>query len=144
MASFPDYYSVLGPSLLSGYTTTPLTLLTHPHRRRSLRYTRPFTSPSPSPPLRRLTFDALASQDQIKTAYKRKSLLCHPDRVPAGPGSEIKRKAATTEFQAVADAYYTLSDTGELNLTLSDFTPEAGRYASQEEGSSALLSTSHH
>lgn len=28
-----------------------------------------------------------------------KSLISHPDRVPAGPGSEIRRKAATVEFQ---------------------------------------------
>lgn len=53
-----------------------------------------------------------ATPDQIKTAYRKKSLLCHPDRVPAGPGSEQKRKIATQQFQSVADAYYTLSDTG--------------------------------
>ncbi|KAL8283656.1 hypothetical protein RQP46_005451 [Phenoliferia psychrophenolica] len=51
-----------------------------------------------------------ATPDQIKTAYKKKSLLTHPDRIPAGPGSDVRRKAATIEFQAVNDAYYTLSD----------------------------------
>lgn len=52
-----------------------------------------------------------ATYDQIKTAYKRKSLQCHPDRIPAGePGADAKRKKATIEFQAVSDAYYTLSD----------------------------------
>ncbi|GAA5877260.1 hypothetical protein JCM16303_006218 [Sporobolomyces ruberrimus] len=51
-----------------------------------------------------------ATPDQIKTAYKRKSLLCHPDRIPAGPANDARRKTATSEFQAVADAYYTLSD----------------------------------
>ncbi|KAM0755974.1 DnaJ-domain-containing protein [Meredithblackwellia eburnea MCA 4105] len=51
-----------------------------------------------------------ATPDQIKTAYKRKSLQTHPDRVPAGPGSDARRRAATLEFQAVSDAYYTLSD----------------------------------
>ncbi|GAA6001861.1 hypothetical protein JCM10207_002355 [Rhodosporidiobolus poonsookiae] len=67
MASFPDYYSILGV-------------------------------PSDATP------------DQIKTAYKRRSLQTHPDRIPATPGNEARRKAATVEFQAVADAHYTLSD----------------------------------
>ncbi|BGP04844.1 putative J domain-containing protein C63.13 [Rhodotorula toruloides] len=51
-----------------------------------------------------------ATFDQIKTAYKRKSLQCHPDRVPPGPSNDARRRAATVEFQAVADAHYTLSD----------------------------------
>ncbi|GJN91620.1 hypothetical protein Rhopal_004643-T1 [Rhodotorula paludigena] len=67
MASFPDYYSILG-------------------------------------------ITENASYDQIKTAYKRASLRCHPDRVPPGPQNDAKRKAATVEFQAVADAHFTLSD----------------------------------
>lgn len=45
-------------------------------------------------------------------ADKKKSLLTHPDRVQQGPGVEIRRKQATIEFQAVADAFYTLSDPG--------------------------------
>ncbi|GAA5850177.1 hypothetical protein JCM8547_001031 [Rhodosporidiobolus lusitaniae] len=53
-----------------------------------------------------------ATPDQIKTAYKRRSLQTHPDRIPSTPGNEARRKAATTEFQAVADAHYTLSDPG--------------------------------
>lgn len=51
-----------------------------------------------------------ASFEQIKTAYKRKSLQCHPDRVPAGAANDARRRAATVEFQAVADAYFELSD----------------------------------
>ncbi|GAA5832145.1 hypothetical protein JCM11251_004254 [Rhodosporidiobolus azoricus] len=51
-----------------------------------------------------------ATPDQIKTAYKRRSLQTHPDRIPSTPGNEQRRKAATIEFQAVADAHYTLSD----------------------------------
>ncbi|GAA6032715.1 hypothetical protein JCM8097_000756 [Rhodosporidiobolus ruineniae] len=51
-----------------------------------------------------------ATPDQIKTAYKRRSLQTHPDRIPSTPGNEARRKAATVEFQAVADAHYTLSD----------------------------------
>ncbi|KPV78490.1 uncharacterized protein RHOBADRAFT_31143 [Rhodotorula graminis WP1] len=51
-----------------------------------------------------------ATFDQIKTAYKRASLRCHPDRIPAGPANDQRRKAATAEFQSVADAFYTLSE----------------------------------
>ncbi|GAA5980565.1 hypothetical protein JCM10908_001691 [Rhodotorula pacifica] len=67
MASFPDYYAILG-------------------------------------------IDDSASFDQIKTAYKRKSLRCHPDRIPSGTANDARRRAATVEFQAVADAYFELSD----------------------------------
>jgi curved DNA-binding protein CbpA len=50
-----------------------------------------------------------------------RSLISHPDRVPAGEGAEVRRKAATIEFQAVADAYYTLSDVCTNLLLLSQY-----------------------
>ncbi|KAF8349940.1 DnaJ domain-containing protein [Amanita rubescens] len=49
-----------------------------------------------------------ASQDEIRQAYKRESLKTHPDRLAKAPAEE--RKAATERFQAIADAYYVLSD----------------------------------
>ncbi|KAF8832466.1 hypothetical protein HHX47_DHR1001396 [Lentinula edodes] len=49
-----------------------------------------------------------ASQDDVRTAYKKESLRTHPDRlVNASPA---QKKLATERFQAVADAYYMLSD----------------------------------
>jgi len=49
-----------------------------------------------------------ATQDEIRTAYKKESLRTHPDRlVNASPA---EKKTATECFQAVADAYYVLSD----------------------------------
>lgn len=49
-----------------------------------------------------------ASQDEIRQAYKKESLRTHPDRlVNATPAEKQK---ATEKFQAVADAYYVLSD----------------------------------
>ncbi|KAH7880576.1 DnaJ-domain-containing protein [Lentinula edodes] len=49
-----------------------------------------------------------ASQDDVRTAYKKESLRTHPDRlVKASPA---QKKLATERFQAVADAYYMLSD----------------------------------
>ncbi|KAJ6092925.1 hypothetical protein N7486_008214 [Penicillium sp. IBT 16267x] len=50
-----------------------------------------------------------ATQQQIRTAYKRESLKCHPDRVPA---DSPERPARTRKFQEINDAYYTLSDPG--------------------------------
>ncbi|KAJ7751226.1 DnaJ domain-containing protein [Mycena maculata] len=49
-----------------------------------------------------------ASQDEIRTAYKKESLRTHPDRIANASAQEKKR--ATEKFQAVADAYYVLSD----------------------------------
>jgi len=48
------------------------------------------------------------TQDEIRQAYKRESLKTHPDRL-VNISPEEKRKA-TEAFQAVADAYYVLSD----------------------------------
>ncbi|EKM60966.1 uncharacterized protein PHACADRAFT_156102 [Phanerochaete carnosa HHB-10118-sp] len=49
-----------------------------------------------------------ATQEEVRIAYRKESLKTHPDRlVNATP--EEKRKA-TEKFQAVADAYYVLSD----------------------------------
>jgi len=49
-----------------------------------------------------------ATQDQIRQAYRKESLKTHPDRLVNAPPAEIKQ--ATERFQAVADAYYVLSD----------------------------------
>lgn len=48
-----------------------------------------------------------ATQDQIRTAYKKAALKSHPDRVPA---DSPDRPARTRKFQRINDAYYTLSD----------------------------------
>ncbi|KAI0824212.1 DnaJ domain-containing protein, partial [Trametes gibbosa] len=49
-----------------------------------------------------------ASADEIRTAYKKESLKTHPDRIVNATPAE--KQAATERFQAVADAYYVLSD----------------------------------
>lgn len=48
-----------------------------------------------------------ASQEQIRTAYKKAALKSHPDRVAA---DSPERPARTKKFQRINDAYYTLSD----------------------------------
>jgi len=50
-----------------------------------------------------------ASAEDIRQAYRKESLKTHPDRLVHATTEE--RKAATERFQAVADAYYALSDT---------------------------------
>jgi len=55
-----------------------------------------------------LSIPKTATQDDIRQAYKRESLRTHPDRL-ANASPEEKRQA-TERFQAVADAYYVLSD----------------------------------
>ncbi|KAF8475440.1 DnaJ domain-containing protein [Gautieria morchelliformis] len=49
-----------------------------------------------------------ATQDEIRQAYKRESLRTHPDRL--SNVSQEEKLRATEKFQAVADAYYVLSD----------------------------------
>ncbi|KAG8219923.1 DnaJ domain-containing protein [Butyriboletus roseoflavus] len=49
-----------------------------------------------------------ASPEEIRQAYRRESLRTHPDRLTKATHAE--KKAATEKFQAVADAYYVLSD----------------------------------
>lgn len=48
-----------------------------------------------------------ATQEEIRTAYKKAALKSHPDRVPSDDPS---RPARTKKFQRINDAYYTLSD----------------------------------
>lgn len=45
--------------------------------------------------------------EQVKTAYKKAALKWHPDRVPHDSPERAKR---TKKFQAINDAYYTLSE----------------------------------
>ncbi|KAI0287009.1 DnaJ-domain-containing protein [Russula aff. rugulosa BPL654] len=49
-----------------------------------------------------------ASTEDVRQAYRRESLKTHPDRL--FNASTEEKKAATEKFQAVADAYYVLSD----------------------------------
>ncbi|ETW87313.1 molecular chaperone, DnaJ superfamily [Heterobasidion irregulare TC 32-1] len=49
-----------------------------------------------------------ATTEQIRQAYRKESLKTHPDRLANATQDEKKR--ATENFQAVADAYYVLSD----------------------------------
>ncbi|KAE8269364.1 hypothetical protein A4X09_0g2982 [Tilletia walkeri] len=49
-----------------------------------------------------------ASTEEIRDAYKKQSLKCHPDRFPNASAAERERH--TARFQALADAYYVLSD----------------------------------
>lgn len=55
-----------------------------------------------------LGLEARASGAEIKKAYQRASLQCHPDRYPDATPEE--KRAWTERFQSVADAYYILSD----------------------------------
>jgi len=58
---------------------------------------------------RLLNVTASATPDEIRQAYKKESLKTHPDRLVNATPVEIR--LSTERFQAVADAYYVLSDT---------------------------------
>jgi len=49
-----------------------------------------------------------ATSEDIRTAYKKESLKSHPDRQPNATREE--KKKLTGKFQAIADAYYVLSN----------------------------------
>ncbi|KAF8622232.1 hypothetical protein AX15_007172 [Amanita polypyramis BW_CC] len=55
-----------------------------------------------------LNIPKTASQDEVRQAYKTESLKTHPDRLAMA--SKEERRIATEKFQAIADAYYVLSD----------------------------------
>ncbi|KAG9016650.1 hypothetical protein FRB90_002641 [Tulasnella sp. 427] len=55
-----------------------------------------------------LGIEKTSSTEEIRNAYKRESLRTHPDRLANATPEE--RKRATERFQAIADAYYVLSD----------------------------------
>ncbi|KAG6868092.1 hypothetical protein C0993_007671 [Termitomyces sp. T159_Od127] len=55
-----------------------------------------------------LGIPSTATQDEIRQAYRRESLKTHPDRLPKADPDQ--RQRATESFQALADAYYVLSD----------------------------------
>jgi len=55
-----------------------------------------------------LKVDPSATDDEVRTAYKRESLVSHPDRLVNATPQE--KKQATERFQALADAYYVLRD----------------------------------
>lgn len=85
-----------------------------------------------------------ATQDQIRTAYKKAALKSHPDRVPI---DSPERPARTKKFQRINDAYYTLSDptrrrdydatrqfhTGSSNTFSSDFGDEDTEQPQQQK-----------
>ena len=48
-----------------------------------------------------------ATEEEVKRAYKKAALKWHPDRVAVDSPERVKR---TKRFQAINDAYYTLSD----------------------------------
>ncbi|KAI5897643.1 DnaJ-domain-containing protein [Schizophyllum commune H4-8] len=55
-----------------------------------------------------LNIQKSATADEIRQAYKKESLKTHPDRL--ANATDTERRRATERFQAVADAYYVLSD----------------------------------
>ncbi|KAL7413341.1 DnaJ domain-containing protein [Mrakia frigida] len=56
-----------------------------------------------------LSVPTKATFEEIRAAYRKESLKSHPDRLPPD-ATTAERKRATSRFQQVADAYFTLSD----------------------------------
>lgn len=54
-----------------------------------------------------LNISPIATQREIRNAYKRAALLSHPDRIPY---ESPERAECTRKFQVINDAYYTLCD----------------------------------
>ncbi|KDR85131.1 hypothetical protein GALMADRAFT_218213 [Galerina marginata CBS 339.88] len=57
-----------------------------------------------------LNLNKSATHEEVRQAYRKESLKTHPDRLVNASPTEIRQ--ATERFQAVADAYYVLSDSG--------------------------------
>jgi DnaJ-class molecular chaperone len=54
-----------------------------------------------------LNVPSTATEQDIKTAYRKRALEVHPDRFPDDSPDEKQRK--TSKFQSVSDAYYSAS-----------------------------------
>ncbi|CAD6569691.1 MAG: hypothetical protein TREMPRED_005421 [Tremellales sp. Tagirdzhanova-0007] len=84
--------------------------------------------------------------DEIRAAYKRESLKTHPDRLPPSVTPQERRRA-TERFQAVADAYYVLSDPGRRaeydslfrSRPSSEFTDDKASEFEQEQASGSFF-----
>jgi len=86
-----------------------------------------------------LHIERSASTEQIRTAYKKESLRTHPDRLPP-TSTPAERKSSTERFQAVADAYYVLSDPvrrGDYDALLASRVPPTGAGAGAGAGGAA-------
>ncbi|KAJ6504365.1 DnaJ domain-containing protein [Mycena vulgaris] len=80
-----------------------------------------------------------ASQDEIRTAYKKESLRTHPDRIANATPAE--KKKATEKFQAVADAYYVLSDVTRRREYDALYTSRTRADRTEDPGSSSSFFT---
>ncbi|KAI0762851.1 DnaJ domain-containing protein [Fomes fomentarius] len=81
-----------------------------------------------------------ASIEEIRSAYKKESMKTHPDRLANATPAE--KKVATEKFQAVADAYYVLSDSTrrkEYDLLYSTRRPQ--ERTAQPDASANFFST---
>lgn len=93
-----------------------------------------------------LNIPSTATADEIRSAYKRESLKTHPDRLPGTATPQDKRRA-TERFQAVADAYYVLSDPARRaeydalfrSRPSSAFTDETASEFEQDQASSSFF-----
>lgn len=79
-----------------------------------------------------------ATTEEIRTAYKKESLRTHPDRL--GNATAEEKRVATEKFQAVADAYYVLSDPVRRREYDTIFSQRA-QYSTAEPGASESFFT---
>jgi len=87
-----------------------------------------------------------ATAEEVRSAYKRESLKTHPDRLP-NDATPQERRRATERFQAVADAYYVLSDPARRaeydslfrSRPASAFTDETASEFEQEQASGSFF-----
>ncbi|KAL4268157.1 J domain-containing protein [Pleurotus pulmonarius] len=80
-----------------------------------------------------------ATQDEIRQAYKKESLRTHPDRLVNATPAE--RQSATERFQAVADAYYVLSDVTRRREYDDLYSTRASKDRTTDPGSSTSFFT---
>ncbi|KAJ6557865.1 DnaJ domain-containing protein [Mycena capillaripes] len=88
-----------------------------------------------------LNISRSATQDEIRTAYK-KEALSHPDRLPNASLAETKK--ATKRFQEVANAHSVLSDPiqrREYDVPIRDYDAHTREYDARTDSSGSPNST---